>query len=243
MQIIKLNATDSTNAHLKKMLVGQTLDDFTVVVASEQTNGRGQIGTNWTSEAGKNLTFSILKKMNGFAVDHQFLLNICVSLAVFNTLKAIHIPDLSIKWPNDILSGSSKVCGILIENTLAGNQIQASVIGIGLNVNQTNFTNLPNATSIKLLLGRSFDLDELLNMVLTNLEKIFISLEKGGNNTLWTAYENVLFRKNKPSTFQNGAGDYFMGFITGVSEMGKLLVTLEDDVLKEFNLKEVKLLY
>ncbi len=225
------------------MLVDQTLDDFTVVVASEQTNGRGQIGTNWISETGKNLTFSVLKNMNGLAVHHQFLLNICVSLALFNTLRAIHIPDLSIKWPNDILSGSSKVCGILIENTLTGNQIQTSIIGIGLNVNQINFTNLPNASSLKLLLGRSFDLDELLNMVLANLEQTFVSLENGGKEILWAAYENVLFRKNKPSTFENGSGNYFMGFIKGVSEMGKLQVVLEDDIIKEFDLKEVKLLY
>lgn len=225
------------------MLVGQTLDDFTVIVASEQTNGRGQIGTNWTSEVGKNLTFSVLKKMNGLAVRHQFLLNICVSLAVYDTLKDLHVHDLSIKWPNDILSGSSKICGILIENTLSGNQIQASIIGIGLNVNQIKFTNLPNASSLKLLLGRTFDLDELLNMVLFNLRKIFTDLENGGGDILRATYENSLFRKNKPSTFQNGQGDYFMGFIIGISEMGKLLVALEDDILKEFDLKDIKLLY
>lgn len=243
MQIIKLSATDSTNAHLKKMLLSGVLNDFTVVVAEQQTKGRGQVGTAWLSESGKNLTFSVLKLIDKVSVKEQFLINICVSLSIFKTLSDLQVPDLSIKWPNDILSGSAKICGILIENTLSGIQIQASIIGIGLNVNQTKFDNLPNASSLKLVLGKTYDLDEVLHNILLNLKKNFLNVESTSVEELWSDYEKVLFRKDKPSTFQDSKGEFFMGFIRGVSETGKLMVTLEDQVVKEFDLKDIKLLY
>ncbi|VAW16505.1 Biotin--protein ligase [hydrothermal vent metagenome] len=243
MHILKLNAIDSTNMYLKELMLSKTLDDFTVVVTDKQLKGKGQMGAKWQSEMGKNLTFSILKKIKNIAVDNQFLLNICVSMAVFNSLKNMSVPNLSVKWPNDILSGSSKICGILIENVLLGNQIQESVIGIGLNVNQLSFNNLTNVSSLKLLLGKTFALDELLHDIIKNLEMVFLSIENKNDSFLWRAYENVLFRKDKPSTFKDGKGKFFMGFIRRVSPQGRLVVELEGAVMKEFDLKEIKLLY
>lgn len=243
MQIIKLSATDSTNTYLKSLAQSETLDDFTIVVAEEQRRGRGQMGAIWQSEAGKNLTFSLLKRMNGMATENRFQLNICVSMAIVAALKELHLPDLSIKWPNDILSGNSKICGILIENLLKGNRIQASIIGIGINVNQTAFNNLENVSSLKLLLGQTLNLDELMHKMVSHLEKALLLLEKKWNNKVWDAYENQLFRKDKPSTFKNERGELFMGFIRGVSRKGKLIIALEDEILSEFDLKEVRLLY
>ena len=243
MQIIKLSATDSTNTYLKSLAQSETLDDFTIVVAEEQRRGRGQMGAIWQSEAGKNLTFSLLKRMNGMATENRFQLNICVSMAIVAALKELHLPDLSIKWPNDILSGNSKICGILIENLLKGNRIQASIIGIGINVNQTAFNNLENVSSLKLLLGQTLNLDELLHKMVSHLERALLSLDKKWNNTVWVDYENQLFRKDKPSTFKNERGELFMGFIRGVSRKGKLIIALEDEILSEFDLKEVRLLY
>lgn len=243
MQLIKLSATDSTNAYLKDLLFHNQIEDFTVVMAHTQLKGRGQMGTSWLSEPGKNLTFSVLVRSLNSPVSEQFLLNIYVSLAIYDTLTQLQVPDLKIKWPNDIMSGHSKICGILIENILSGQHIQASIVGIGLNVNQLSFNNLPNVSSLKLLLGRSLDLDELLLNIVENLKKLIAQYGKMDRGNLFERYETTLFRKDKPSTFKNQDDEMFMGFIKGVSDAGKLKILMEDNILKEFNLKEVKLLY
>lgn len=243
MHTIKLDAIDSTNTYLKKLAGQNELDDFTTVVTYEQSKGKGQIGASWESEPGKNLTFSTLKKFNKLSATDGFLLNICASLAVSNALKRFLIPNLIVKWPNDILSGNTKICGILIENLLFGNQIKTSIIGIGLNVNQTIFHTVSNATSMKLLLGRTFNLDEVCSAIIEELKNLFSLMEAQEFDLLRKTYEHQLFRKDKPSTFKNIKGDFIMGFIRGVSAEGKLLVELEDAILQEFDLKQIQLLY
>ncbi len=243
MQIIKLNATDSTNLYLKDLMNTESLEDYTVVVTEKQVSGRGQMGTRWESKPYKNLTFSILRKIDSEKVTNPFILNICVSLAVYTLLSKLHLPDLKVKWPNDILSGNFKICGILIENIFSGNRMLASVIGIGLNVNQTTFNNLPNVSSLKSLTGKTFNLDQLLTEFQSVLKQIFVELDEKGAVEMQKKYENVLFRKDKPSTFKDKEGNLFMGFIQGVSNEGRLVVTLEDDIKKEFDLKAISLLY
>tara|TARA_R110002051_G_scaffold241712_1_gene302062 strand:- start:32118 stop:32852 length:735 start_codon:yes stop_codon:yes gene_type:complete len=244
MHLIKLDATASTNVYLKKLSKSSTLADFTIVVAKEQLEGKGQMGSSWQSEEGKNLTFSILKHHEAlFAQDH-FYLNITVSLAIYQVLKALEIPDLSIKWPNDILSGNSKICGILIENMLSGEKITTSIIGIGLNVNQTRFNSLPKVSSLHLLKGKTFDLDSILIAVAENLEELFAKLKNGQKEFLKEAYLSVLFKKNKASTFnQLSTNQLFVGIIRSVSEEGKLEVEVEDQLWKAYDLKEIKLMY
>lgn len=243
MQIIKLNATDSTNTYLKKMRKTEEVKDFTVVTASAQLKGKGQLGAKWESEAGKNLTFSILKKFDNLSLKDRFMVNICISLAISDCLKQYSVPDVHIKWPNDILSGTSKICGILIENMLLSEQIRSSIIGVGLNVNQTAFNTLANVSSLKLLLGRTLNLDEVLTDLIKHTKNYFLRLEKKEFETLRSAYAETLFRKNKPSTFEDRNKKRFMGFIRGVSLEGKLVVELEDAIMKEFDLKELRLLY
>lgn len=243
MHLIKLDATDSTNAHLRQLLSSRVPEDYTVVTARQQLRGRGQMGTTWQSESGKNLTFSVLRSDLDLSVSDSFVLNLCVSLAVYTVLTQYKVPELSIKWPNDILSGRSKICGILIENSLSGSKINTSIIGIGLNVNQLDFQELENVSSLKLLLRKTFDLDVLLQDIVNQMKTVFLGLEQKNVTHLWNTYENVLFRKGKPSTFENRDGERFMGVIKGVSKDGKLTIALEDAVIKNFDLKEVKLLY
>jgi BirA family biotin operon repressor/biotin-[acetyl-CoA-carboxylase] ligase len=239
MQIIKLNAIDSTNQYLRD-LVGQiSLEDFATVTAKYQTNGRGQRATTWQSEKGKNLIISILKKEINLNAQYQFLLNIIVSLALYKTVEALQIPKLSIKWPNDILSHDKKVAGVLIELILKKNTIDQAIIGIGLNVNQLNFKNLPKASSLKNSTGIHYDLNELLHKLLKNIKHYFYIKNP---DELWIAYENVLFRRGKPSTFIDLNGDSFSGIIKGVSRQGKLTVKTENSI-EEFDLKSIKLLY
>lgn len=243
MRIIKLDAIDSTNSYLRKLYNESGLIDYTVVSTKFQTEGRGQMGTKWDSENSKNLTISVFKDVSSLFIEHPFYISIITSLALIKTLQNFSIPRLSIKWPNDILSEDKKVCGILIENVIKQNSLKASIIGVGLNVNQTTFQNLPRATSLKLLSGNHFDLDEVLYVVIKYLKYYFMLLRNEEYDFVKNEYESYLFRKNKPSTFRNAEGDMFTGIIKKISESGSLQVLLEDAILKEYDLKEITLLF
>ncbi len=219
------------------------MEDYTAVVAKNQLKGRGQMGTSWQSEGGKNLTFSVLKNFSALRVQQQFVLNIGVSMALCDVLRTLGLSNVTIKWPNDIMSGSLKICGILIENILQGAQVSHAVIGIGLNVNQTDFGDLTKATSIKLEMDQSQNLEELLDKTLERLQFHLDSIEQKTVAQLLPAYEKMLFRKDKPSTFTDSNGERFMGFIRNVSDSGKLVIELEDQIFRSFDLKEVTLLY
>jgi BirA family biotin operon repressor/biotin-[acetyl-CoA-carboxylase] ligase len=242
MQLIKLNATDSTNNYLKQLILERTLDDFSVVVANHQTNGRGQRGSSWLSEKDKNLTFSVLKRNISIVANQQFLLNILVSLSIVKTLEEFNIPKLAIKWPNDILSDHHKISGILIENLIKNKQIEYAIIGIGLNVNQVKFEGLSKVSSLKNIMPLPVDKDELLTKIIDKLKMYFKLYSENGSEFLNSEYESYLFRKDKPSTFSSHDNNLFTGIIRGVSTSGKLCVQMED-FNKEFDLKELKLIY
>lgn len=243
MEIIKLNATNSTNTYLKNLLKEKQVKDLSCIWALSQTQGRGQQGAKWISEPGKNLTFSVLKKFENLPSEYHFLLNMEVSLAIFRALKKLYIPDLALKWANDILSSKKKICGILIENTLHKEQISSSIIGIGLNVNQVFFNDLPNVSSLQKIMGHPFDLEEVLLLICQELEISLKSLSPTRFETMLDEYHTYLFRKDKPSTFEYPNGERFMGYIRGVSHNGQLQVEQEDALMSSFSLKEIKLLY
>lgn len=243
MHIIKLDAIDSTNSYLRQFSDQEVVEDYTCVTAKYQTLGRGQMGTTWDSEKSKNLMFSVFKQSSGIATQDQFYVSIVVSLAILKSLQSFSIPKLQVKWPNDILSDHKKICGILIENVIKNTTLEASIIGIGLNVNQTKFSRLPNASSLKILTGRVFNLDELLHLIVKNLKYYFAKLKKGNHGILKAEYEKHLFRKNKPSMFKDPKGLKFAGFIKGINSEGHLQILLEDEILKEFDLKEIQMLY
>ena len=242
MHIIKLNAIDSTNSFLKEMISKGIVADYTVVTAEQQTNGRGQMGTVWESDKGKNLIFSMFKDLSMHDVEFPFYISMAISLAILKTLKALNIPDLKIKWPNDILSADKKICGILIENVIK-NKLSSTIIGIGVNVNQTNFENLQKASSLKNITGIHYNLDEILQSIVKYTKEYSSVLINEAYDVVKNEYETSLFRKNKPSTFKNTEGVLFSGFIKGVTKYGKLQVILEDEIVKKFDLKEITLLY
>ena len=243
MPIIKLNATDSTNSYLKDLCGTVSVKDFTVVVSESQINGRGQMGSSWQSESGKNLTCSVFKRIKHLNLEDNFYLSMVVSLAIINTLNYFKIPKLKIKWPNDILSEQKKICGILIENVIKNNQFEASILGIGLNVNQLVFDNLPKATSMQQITGIVYDLDEVLHHLLNALAHYFKLMNDGNKKVIKNRYLELLFKRDKPSTFKDVNGQMFTGIIQGISPSGQLKVLLEDDIVQLFNFKEVELLY
>lgn len=242
MKLIKLDAIDSTNDFLKSLASKDEPDNFTVVTAENQTKGKGQMGSKWQSESGKNLVMSVLVKDFLYNNEEVFNLSVIVSLAVINALKTLNIPKLSIKWPNDIMSYNKKVGGILIENTLKSDGRIVSVVGIGLNVNQTNFDHLPNASSLAVICNAEFDKNVLPFLIVEKIKENIESWEDDSAD-VWKEYFNSLFRKGVPMPFKNLKNENFMGIIQGVSPIGKIQILLEDDSVSEFEIKEVQMLY
>ncbi len=242
MKLIKLDAIDSTNEFLKGISSKEALENFTVVTAENQTKGKGQMGAVWNSEVGKNLIMSVLVKDLLKDINEIFNLNIAVSLAVITALKKNNIPDLSIKWPNDILSANKKIGGILIENIIKSDGTILSIVGLGLNVNQTNFEGLPKASSLAVVTGKEFDKEKLLLEIIAHLE-MNVAASKLNPASLRQQFVDLLYKKGVPMPFANSKDEKFMGMIQGISTIGKLQVLLEDDSVAEFDIKEIQMLY
>lgn len=243
MNIIKLNATDSTNEFLKELKRETIVADYTVVSAEYQFHGKGQMGAKWISEEGKNLMISVLKKHKSINISDQFFISIAVANAVYHTLSD-YIPEkLTIKWPNDILSDNQKIAGVLIENTIADGNIIDSVIGIGININQTVFSSdLKNVSSLKNILLKEVNKDLVLENLMAHLKMELIKVENREFEKLKVFYESKLYKKEIPTMFEDSRNQLFLGKIKGVSETGKLIVELENDQYKSFNIKEIKFL-
>ncbi len=243
MDIIKVDAIGSTNTFLRELNRQKQFESSVCVVAKEQVAGKGQMGTVWQSKPGKNLTCSVFIKVEGIRLAEQFYLSMATSLAICEALIDLRVTKLSIKWPNDILSDRQKICGVLIENVVKNGSLMGAIIGIGINVNQVIFDNLPQAGSLKQILGKSLNIEDVLHTLLSRLEHRFVRLKVSNFGALKKEYESLLFRKNKPSTFMNVEGDSFVGIIQSVTNEGKLQVLLEDEIITSFDLKEIKLLY
>ena len=243
MKLIKLDAIDSTNDFLKQLSVEKALVNFTVVTAENQTNGKGQMGAKWDSETGKNLIFSVLVKNVLNNITEIFDLNVAVALSVLTTLEKNNIPNLSIKWPNDILSDNKKVAGILIENTIKNNGEITSIIGVGLNVNQLNFDNLPKASSLAVIMKKELDKEVILKQLIESLKSNCDLLQNKSASQLWKSYNNNLFKKGIPMAFSLPDGTKFMGIIKSVNSSGNLELKLENDTVEIFGIKEIQLLY
>ena len=242
MKLIKLDAIDSTNEFLKGLSVKQAVENFTVVTAENQTKGKGQMGSVWVSEPSKNLIVSVLIKDFAKNSNQIFDVNIAVSVSIIQALEGFGIPELSIKWPNDIMSYNKKIGGILIENSLKSNGEIVSIVGLGLNVNQTNFENLPKASSLATICNAVFDKEEILLKIIEKLEHNILFWNKN-KESLRLDYINSLFKKGIPMPFSDANQQNFMGIIQGVSSIGKLEILLEDDTVSEFDIKEIQMLY
>ena len=243
MRIIKVDAIDSTNSLARDLFREKTVEEPFCVVANEQLKGRGQRGSSWNSKPGQNLTFSVLLPKPQVSVIHQFLLSAAVATSIISVLQRLNIPKLKLKWPNDIMSANYKIGGILIENIVSEGVLSASILGIGLNVNQTDFPGLPAASSLKLATGQMFSTDELLEKILNKIEADFKEISDESAEGIMEAYKKKLFRKGMVSTFQKRDMSFFTGIIEDVTLSGLLVVRTESNDREEFDLKEVRLCY
>ncbi len=196
--IIWLKLTDSTNDEARRRL--DVLDNLSVVAARTQTSGRGQGDHTWTSEPGQNLTFTFVLKFPPcapLAASEILRITQTVTHALREYLLSKGVAA-RIKWPNDIYVGDKKICGILIENILGGKQVAASMVGIGLNLNQLRFpADLPNPVSLRQLTGRRYDLREELVLLREELKKSASLLDsQEGRTELARYFDAYVFRKD-----------------------------------------------
>ena len=239
MKIIKLDTIDSTNSYLRELAIHEEVDNFTVVTAKHQSEGKGQIDKKWITEPNKNLTFSVLLKEK-YQILYKKYINIAVSLALHDWFSQKKVKDLSIKWPNDIMADSKKLSGILIETMIRGSKIYHTVIGIGINVNQQQFSSeIKSASSLSLETNKTYDLDVLLLEILPMIQHRVQAFLSGKFKELEDAYSKLLYRKDTPSDFVDNQGNRFVGSITGISQNGNLLISTENGSVREFGVKEV----
>ncbi len=235
MTTLWLDTIDSTNSEALRRL--PELAGGTVLATREQTAGRGQRGNTWFTEPGKNLTFSIVLKQLPLQAAQSVRLNYLTSVAVASFLES-HGVKTAIKWPNDIYVEGRKICGMLIENTLGpGGQVMASVIGIGINMNQTAFPQLANATSLALCTGKEYELEPALEEFLGVFESWLPRLD---SEELSAAYSARLFRRGLSALYHDLLTDrQYRGIIWGVEPDGRLHIRDEQGKDLYYRFKEV----
>jgi BirA family transcriptional regulator, biotin operon repressor / biotin---[acetyl-CoA-carboxylase] ligase len=227
----------STNDKALELIRAGLLREGSIVITGNQTRGKGQRGNVWESEAGQNLTFSLVLEPKFMDISEQFQLNMMVSNSIRRLLQE-YVPDLKVKWPNDlVVPGHGKIGGILIENILTSNAWESAVVGIGLNVNQRQFTNSA-ACSLATVSGSTFDLEELFRLLIANLEQGYILLKKGKQEELQRDYFQHLYLRDQWAVFKELEGE-FEGKVLGVSKDGRLLMELRDGSSRSFELKQL----
>jgi BirA family transcriptional regulator, biotin operon repressor / biotin---[acetyl-CoA-carboxylase] ligase len=231
----------STNTLALQLCQQSSTPEGTVVITNNQTAGRGQRGNSWEAQPGMNLTFSIILKPVFLDLKDQFYLNIIISLGIHDYLITNKISNSHIKWPNDVMVGRKKLCGILIENQIQGSRFTNSVAGIGININQQNFNN-DTATSLRIVTGTEHTLQHELEQLLQKIEARYLQLRQNAYAKIKSDYLDTLYWKNELHEFTSN-GENFSGVIIGIDEAGRLSVQRNDtQEVKSFDLKEISYL-
>ncbi len=226
---IKLDKVASTNLHASSLLNGGRLKDEIIVVADYQDAGRGQGDHSWHSDPGKNLLMSLLLFPAFLSASSQFQLSRVASLAICDALDSLDMEPV-IKWPNDILTPKGKIAGILIEHGIVGKNISHTIVGLGINVNQTDFPNFPvPATSISREKGITASLQTLAETVVDRIMVRYGELRNGQSAQLEQEFLDRLYLRDKPAIFKTRE-EKFQGIIRGVSNLGELQVERDGEI-------------
>ncbi|QJD80933.1 biotin--[acetyl-CoA-carboxylase] ligase [Spirosoma rhododendri] len=236
-----LPSCQSTNDEAAGLIAHSDPAEGTLVITDQQTAGRGQRGNQWEAQTGQNLTCSLILHPTFLRATEQFWLNMAVSLGIYDTLHPLlgeRASELRIKWPNDIYVGTRKMGGILIENGVQGYQLATSIIGMGLNINQTQF-GYSTATSLQqeAALPDGYDLPGLLGQLCEKLEARYLQLRTGQRDAIRAAYLQTLYRYQQEAPYEANE-ERFSGTITGVDEAGRLIIN-EYGRERVFGFKEV----
>ena len=240
MKLIKLNAIDSTNEYIKKNRDFLSEKELCVITFN-QTEGKGQRGNTWVSEPGSNLCISLYFSDLNISFKDQFNLNMLVSLKIIDILNSLFLKNLKIKWPNDILAENKKISGILIETFSKNNIIKDVIIGIGINVNQGDFNDLINATSMSLIMNKKYDLNILYKLFLEKFKGFSGEVKNINSFETKLNYLKNLYGLNSLKKFEVN-NLIFDAKISDVNKKGELVLDI-DGVIKEFNNQEIKLIY
>ncbi|MFA0961322.1 biotin--[acetyl-CoA-carboxylase] ligase [Roseivirga sp. BDSF3-8] len=239
-KVIYLPSCHSTNDIAQNLAADTRVIEGTLVVTGNQLKGRGQRGNTWVSEPDANLTFSLILTPRFLPVARQFYLNICFSLAISdlvrNTIPYSEEKAVAVKWPNDVYISNNKTAGILIENSLKKSNLEQSIAGVGLNVNQKAF-GFKGPTSLYLESGEIYDLPVLLEELVRLIEKRYLQLRNGEWHTLKDEYLQRLYWKDELRLFRSE--HLFEGRIRGVDNEGHLLIETERG-LRSFGIKDVQ---
>jgi BirA family biotin operon repressor/biotin-[acetyl-CoA-carboxylase] ligase len=237
--IIFIKNLPSTNTYAADILKEKKVQEGTIIQTNFQMAGRGQMGNRWESKDGKNLLISIILFPEKINPADQFIISMAVSLGICDFLRN-YIPVCSIKWPNDIYVGNDKIAGILIENSIMGEQIENSIVGIGLNINQDVFiSDAPNPVSLKMITGSGLNLTECLIQLASDLDKRYKQLLSEQFDIIRSEYVSKLYLLNEWSSFL-GPDGLFEGRILTVRDNGRLVIEKRDRKVCEFSFKEIE---
>jgi BirA family biotin operon repressor/biotin-[acetyl-CoA-carboxylase] ligase len=234
-----LKETESTNIVAFELLSKTNPANGFLVITDYQTAGKGQYGRNWQSEADKNLLFSLILGPLNIPVSELFKLHIATSLTLIRTFKRNSL-DCTIKWPNDIYAGSKKMAGILIQNQLKGNAVEWSVIGIGINVNQTQFPSDLNATSMVLETGNEADREQLVAELRLQIMDLLLNTNENHWSDLLNEYNMNLYLKGQQLLCIPKDGRPFSGIILNVEKDGSLRIQHESGETATYSFGEIQ---
>ncbi len=237
--VIELSEIDSTNNYAMRLINAGMAEHGMVIRADFQTAGKGQLGNKWQAEESKNLLFSFILDTSDIHPDKQFFLNAAACLSVADLLMSNYeLREVSIKWPNDIYTGNKKIAGILIENVIRGNTWSHAIIGIGLNVNQTQFQDLNHASSIQLETNKSHKVPMVMKHLLKKLQKNCTDFYTS-ENLLLEQYNKNLRGMNELIHFKKNH-QLYKGRLLGVTSQG-LIIIEHDGKQKNYQHKEIEL--
>ncbi len=226
-----LEETSSTNAYAHRIIQNNLITDGTLVFTDFQTKGVGQRGKPWQSEARKNLLGSFILKPRFDPLKSTYI-NFCVTVGLFEAIQEFFPGRVKIKWPNDILVDNLKIGGLLLENIIEKEKIKFTIVGIGINVNQTKFENLENVTSFSMLTGDPERREEIMNEISNKLEENYNRLLDGELSFLKNRFEQNMRGFEKNISFADPqSGEKSEGKILGVSEEGKLIINTKNSTL------------
>ena len=242
--IKRLDVIDSTNRYARDEAVALWREagdkELVAVTARHQTAGRGQRGNVWNSLAGENLLLTlVVRPGQSLQVTSQFLLSQAVAVAIHSAMTRYGI-DTRLKWPNDIYVGNRKLAGILVELDYSGSSVEQAIIGIGLNVNQSDFPAMDRVpVSMKMLLGKEFTVDDVLRDVIECFGRYYAGICTGEADDVATEYKELLLGIGEERHFIDSQGS-FMATIEGTEPDGHLLLRRSDGTLSRYAFKEVE---
>jgi BirA family transcriptional regulator, biotin operon repressor / biotin---[acetyl-CoA-carboxylase] ligase len=231
----------STNNYAIALLASEKVEEGTLVLTFRQIKGRGYGKNVWESEDYKNLTFSLILFPHFLPAQKQFLLSQVVCLGLYDFLSE-KTSGVAIKWPNDLMINRKKTAGILIENSIFGMNLQSSVVGIGININQLQFTEyLPQATSLAIETGKEYSLEKTCQVILNQIMKWYSLLKAGHTERIEKSYLEHLFRNGEISKFRLD-GQPFDAQIVGIDTYGQLLLKGSSGKINAFPFKSVEMI-